>query len=151
MTIEIQPVDAGDAEAQRLVAELDADLDRRYPGLPAHGIDAGEFRAAGGYFVLLRSGGEAVGCGAFRPVETGRAEIKRMFVREPCRGHGFAKLILRHLEGEARRRGFRGLVLETGVGQPEAIGLYQSSGYFPIPNYGSYAGNLNSRCFARRA
>jgi GNAT superfamily N-acetyltransferase len=150
MNLEIHTVDAGDAEAQKLMRELDLDLNRRYPGAPTNGIDAAEFRAAGGCFVVLRSGGEAVGCGAFRPVQADCVEIKRMFVRETYRGRGYSRLILQRLEERAQRRGCRRVVLETGVGQPEAIGLYESSGYLRIPNYGQYAGNPNSVCLAKQ-
>jgi hypothetical protein len=40
-------------------------------------------------------------------------------------------------------------VLETGKRQPEAIGLYEKSGYKAIPNYGQYAGVENSVCFEK--
>jgi ribosomal protein S18 acetylase RimI-like enzyme len=39
-------------------------------------------------------------------------------------------------------------VLETGLQQPEAIGLYLSLGYTSVPNYGEWAGVTDSRCFA---
>ena len=153
MTISLRQVDPAEAEAQRLIAELDRDLNRRYPGNPVHGIDVGEFNAAGGCFVLLSAEerGGAVACGAFRPVAADCVEIKRMFVQEAFRGRGFAKLILRHLEAVAKQRGFKGMVLETGVRQPEAIALYRSAGYFQIPNFGAYAGNPDSVCFAKPA
>ena len=153
MSISIRQVDPADSEAQRLIAELDRDLNRRYPGDPVHGIDVDEFKAAGGYFVLLSADerSDAVACGAFRPVTPDCVEIKRMFVQEASRGQGYARTILRHLEDVARQRGFRGMVLETGSGQPEAIALYQSSGYFRIPNFGAYAGNPNSVCFGKSA
>ena len=41
-------------------------------------------------------------------------------------------------------------MLETGVNQPEAIALYLSEGFFPIPAFLAYVGNANSRCFAKR-
>jgi putative acetyltransferase len=150
---QLEEISAASPEAQRLIAELDVDLNRRYPGSPTNGIDAAEFAASGGYFAVVRSepGDPAVGCGAFRPVADGCVEIKRMFVRAECRGRGFSRLILRHLEAVARQRGYRGLVLETGVRQPEAIGLYKSEGYFRIPNYGPYANEPESVCFAKPA
>jgi hypothetical protein len=40
--------------------------------------------------------------------------------------------------------------LETGKKQPEAIQLYQKSGYHIIPNYGQYAGIENSVCFEKQ-
>lgn len=150
MNLELRAVDAGDAEAQKLMGDLDLELNRRYPGVPTNGIDAAEFRAAGGCFVLLCCGGEPVGCGALRPAGADCVEIKRMFVRETHRGRGYARLILQRLEELAQCRGCWRIVLETGVGQPEAIGLYESAGYVRIPNYGHYAGNPDSVCFAKQ-
>ena len=43
-----------------------------------------------------------------------------------------------------------GLVLETGLQQPEAIALYLSSGYEPVPGFGYYCGSELSRTFGRR-
>jgi GNAT superfamily N-acetyltransferase len=153
MNISLRQVDPDDAGARRLIAELDRDLNRRYPGSLVHGIDVDEFKSAGGYFVLLSAGerGVAVACAAFRPVTADCVEIKRVFVEEAFRGRGYARTILRHLEEVAKQRGFRGMVLETGVRQPEAIALYQSAGYFRIPNFAAYAGNPNSVCFAKPA
>ena len=115
MNVKLQIVDAGDAEAQQLIAELDLDLNRRYPGSPTNGIDVDEFRAAEGRFVLLRCGGETVGCGAFRPVQADCVEIKRMFVREAYRGRGYSKLILQHLEQLAKDCGFSRFVLKGNI------------------------------------
>jgi hypothetical protein len=41
-------------------------------------------------------------------------------------------------------------VLETGLSQPEAIGLYTSSGYQPVPKYGHYRCAPSSRCYGKR-
>ena len=49
----------------------------------------------------------------------------------------------------ALERGLRRLVLETGVLQPEAIGLYVTEGYLLIDNYPPYEDNDSSRCFAK--
>lgn len=50
---------------------------------------------------------------------------------------------------EARGRGLGQLLLETGEGQQESLGLYASAGYEPIPCYGVYAGQAISRCFEK--
>ena len=42
------------------------------------------------------------------------------------------------------------IVLESGLRQPEAIKLYESSGYTPIPSFGYYQFARLSRCFGRR-
>ncbi len=45
MNIEIFETAITDGIASGLIAELDAELQRRYPGEPIHGVDAGGFRA----------------------------------------------------------------------------------------------------------
>ncbi len=41
------------------------------------------------------------------------------------------------------------MILETGIKQPEAIALYESRGYEPIPPYGVYVDSPLTRCFAK--
>lgn len=91
----------------------------------------------------------AVGCGAFKEYEPQTAEIKRMYVREENRSRGIAAQILTELETWARELNFKQAILETGLKQPEAIRLYQKSGYEIIPNYGQYAGVENSVCMSK--
>ena len=138
-------------DARALIRELDMDIAALYPGLPINGIDAAEFESAGGYFVVAQEAGEPVGCGAFRPVDERCAEIKRMFVRRAARRRGIAQQILRHLEAEIHRRGFRTMVLETGCDNAEAIALYEAEGYLPIPAFLGYVGIPISRCYAKWA
>jgi hypothetical protein len=57
--------------------------------------------------------------------------------------------MLAHLEQTARAAGAVVMVLETGLGQPEAIALYESSGYTPIPGFGFYKDARLARCYAR--
>jgi putative acetyltransferase len=92
---------------------------------------------------------KGVGCGAIRGLEARQGEIKRMFVREECRGRGIAGRILGELEAWARELNFDECVLETGYKQPEAIALYKREGYETIPNYGQYADVGNSICMRK--
>jgi putative acetyltransferase len=91
-----------------------------------------------------------VGCGAIQPIDAQTGEIKRMYVRPAYRGRGIARQVLVALEELAWSDGLRTLRLETGDFMPEAVKLYASSGYEPIPTYGEYAGNPNSVCFEKR-
>jgi putative acetyltransferase len=91
-----------------------------------------------------------VGCGAVQPLDPQTAEIKRMYVRPAYRGRGIARQVLAALEELAWSDGRTVLRLETGDFMPEAVKLYTSSGYLPIPTYGEYAGNPNSVCFEKR-
>ena len=55
-----------------------------------------------------------------------------MYVRPQFRGTGLGKLMLKHLETFSRQQGTTVLRLETGIYQPEAMGLYVRMGYRPI-------------------
>ncbi|MEO6589269.1 MAG: GNAT family N-acetyltransferase, partial [Pyrinomonadaceae bacterium] len=57
--------------------------------------------------------------------------------------------ILAELENWAKELNFSECILETGLKQPEAIRLYQKSGYETILNYGQYAGVENSVCMKK--
>ena len=93
--------------------------------------------------------GAAVACGALRVVDPDTVEIKRMFVRGEARGTGLGRRILAALEAEAAALGAARVVLETGDKQHEAIGLYESAGYRPIPCFGAYADSAISLCYGR--
>jgi GNAT superfamily N-acetyltransferase len=139
----------GSAAAQRLIAALDDDIVRRYPGEPTNGIDVAEFDAAGGVFVVCYVDDIPVACGAFRPFE-GSAEIKRMYVIPVLRGRGLARAMLAFLEAEAVRRGYARAILETGQRMSEALGLYRSEGWREISQFGPYVGDPKSICFEKR-
>ena len=72
-----------------------------------------------------------------------------MFVHSAWRRRGVARQLLTELETQARKLGYQALRLETGLGQPEAIGLYRSAGYVDIPPFGEYIGNPASVCFEK--
>jgi GNAT superfamily N-acetyltransferase len=95
-------------------------------------------------------GGEAVGCGALRPLGDGVAEIKRMYVVPAARGRGLSKLVRAGLEAAARDRGWTTLRLETGPRQPEAVALYEGAGYRPIAAFGPYADDADDSLFYER-
>jgi GNAT superfamily N-acetyltransferase len=150
LVIAAEPFDSAIAGA--LVAALDADLDTRYPGgegnVPVV-LEPHEFDDPEGEFLVAWDGAVAVGCGGVRRVNGDTAEIKRMYVVPAARGRGISSAILRALEEAARRLGFRTLILETGVNQPEAMALYQRAGYSPVPCFEPYTRVRLSRCFTK--
>lgn len=100
--------------------------------------------------VLAYQNENAVGCGAYKNYDDETVEIKRMFVPLENRGKGIAGAVLQELEVWAIENGFKHAVLETGLKQPEAIRLYEKSGYKIIPNYGQYVGVENSVCMKKK-
>jgi GNAT superfamily N-acetyltransferase len=111
--------------------------------------DAWMFEPPDGVFLAARVDGVAVGCGGICRFDETRAELKRMYVAPQSRGLGLGRRLLDALEAEARRLGYASVVLETGNLQPEALGLYTSSGYERIPCYEPYASRELSLCFEK--
>lgn len=91
----------------------------------------------------------AVGCGAIKEYQPYTMEVKRMFVEPSFRGRGIAQKVLAELEVWTSELNFKKCILETGIKQPEAIGLYKKCGYTQIENYGQYANVKSSVCFEK--
>ena len=89
-------------------------------------------------FFVARREGRVVGCGALRVGSDGQAELKRMFVDPATRGLKVGRDLLARIEDEARGLGVRLIQLETGIHQPEAIGLYRRFGYRDCGPFGGY-------------
>jgi len=126
MTIEKLP--AASKEVQEVIACLDQALLERYEASDIHGIDGEEFDRAGA-IRDLSDDSRSIGCGAFRPLDRSVAEVKRMFIERAYRGREWQS----NFTASRRRnetRGFETSVLETGIKQPEAIGLYRSMDTF---------------------
>lgn len=142
-------------DALRLIAEVQQEYVARYGTPDEAPIQADVFESRQGAFFVGYLDDEPVAMGGWRrsPVPafgaTITAEVKRMYVAEGARGRGLARQLLARLEQTAAEAGVEAMVLETGTGQPEAIALYESSGYTQVPGFGYYRGSPLSRCFAR--
>lgn len=91
-----------------------------------------------------------IACGAFKPFDDNRAEVKRMFVLPAHRRKGAAQVVLQQLERLAKTHGYSETILETGKKQTEAIAFYHTANYEVVPNFGPYVGVENSVCFAKQ-
>lgn len=109
-----------------------------YPAESNHLVDAEALATEGVVFLVARRAGKAMGTVAYRPLDDGHAEMKRMFVDASARGLGLGRRLLVALEAEARTRGVRRISLETGISQPEAIGLYRAAGYVDCAPFADY-------------
>jgi GNAT superfamily N-acetyltransferase len=145
--VEVVAVPWDDPDAVRLREAQRVEIEGRYGGDTEPGPKPSADDIA--LFVVARRDGDAVGCGGLRALDAEQGEVKRMYVAPAARGTGVSTAILAALEAEARRRGWRRLLLETGTAQPDAMRFYQREGYTPIPNYGHYVGSEVSRCFAK--
>lgn len=104
-------------------AELDAELaelDRRYA-------------APEGRLLLAVDGEEVVGCGAFRRLEDGVVEGRRLYLRPARRGRGLGGALVLALLEESRLAGFRLFRLETLPGKMSAaLALYRKLGFVDV-------------------
>lgn len=100
--------------------------------------------------IVIYRDGEAIAGGAYRVYDEDTVEIKRVYLDQSFRGQGIGKELLRRLEADARIKGFRYAILETGELLEAATGLYKKTGYKVIPNYGSYTDMPESLCMKKK-
>lgn len=154
--LELRVVRYDHPDVTGLVARVQQEYVERYGSPDDTPVDPSMFAPPEGLFLLAYVDGVPVGTGAWRrsPVRAlggvAGAEIKRMYVVPERRGSGLARRILAELEATAAAAGHDLIVLETGLRQPEAIALYESSGYLPIEGFGHYRDSPLNRCFAKR-
>ena len=146
----------GHPDALLLIEAVQEEYVVRYGGRDETPLDPAMFDPPLGSFWVGYRDGVPVVSGAWRRRDDVdafgtrvTAEVKRMYVAPAARGLGMARAMLAHLEESARAAGFEATVLETGLAQPEAIALYESSGYRPIPKFGFYSHAPQSRCYAK--
>ena len=153
MTLTTDPkiirTDSSNADFRSLVVLLDQDLAHRDGDEHAFYATYNKIDSIA-HVVVAYIGDQPVGCGAIKKYQDQTVEIKRMFVLPEFRGQGIAGKFLTALELWACELGYSEAVLETGKKQPEAIRLYQKSGYTLISNYGQYQGVENSVCMRKR-
>lgn len=139
MTVTVASETPNQPEVATFLAASTAYAQSLYPVESNHLVDLSTLTAANARFLVARREGEAVGCGALILAGDGAAELKRMWVAPKARGLGVGRAILQALERQARRDGVALLRLETGIHQPQAIGLYRSHGFAERPPFGAYA------------
>jgi len=131
-----------------LVEELDNELHNRYPDIQHTYVGLNKIEHIDTALIAYNDQ-QPIGCGCFKLYNQDSVEIKRMFVKPIARGKGISKLILNELLNWAKELGNSKALLETGLNQPEAIGLYEKSGFIRIENFGPYLNMPNSVCFER--
>lgn len=139
-TLELREEPYDGPAAQALIAAVQQEYVSRYGGPDESPVDPAEFAPPDGRFLVGYVGSEPVATGGIRRHDDDTVEIKRMYVSPQWRGHGLARHMLAALEDLARTIGARRVVLETGERQPEAMRLYETSGYQRIEGFGYYCG-----------
>jgi GNAT superfamily N-acetyltransferase len=150
--IDIRPMRYGAPVVRNLVEAAMADLGARYGGngdeTPVQTI---EFDPPNGLFLLAWRDGTAIGCAGWRSHDQSDdvAELKRLYVDPTARRSGVAVALLEAVQDAARSAGRTRMVLECGDQQPEAIALYEKSGFTRIEDFGFYKGYPDVRSYGR--
>jgi putative acetyltransferase len=135
--IVIQKVDAREGPVRQLIEELDDYMGRLYPSESNYGLDLESLAQPEVRFFSVTVDGEVLGCGGFW-LHDDYAEVKRVYIHPKSRGLGLGRKIMAHIEAEMLREGRKISRLETGISQPEALGLYRAIGYADCPAFGDY-------------
>jgi putative acetyltransferase len=147
--IDIIRTNSADKSFLLLIAQLNSDLALRN-GEIQNMYNQYNFIESIDTVIIATDNKVAVACGCFKIFNNDTVEIKRMYVEKEYRGKGISKKVLGRLEEWAKELGYKKSILETGIYQMEAIGLYEKSGYIRIPNYGQYAGMDTSVCMMKQ-
>ncbi|RVV97807.1 GNAT family N-acetyltransferase [Mesobaculum littorinae] len=135
--VEIRPIPAGSALAERLVAASQSALLEFFPADEIFSTTAAELDHPGATLLAAFRGEQALGCVALVAME-GYGEVKRLYVDPAARGLGVGRLLMQALEAEARRRGLPMVKIESGEPLVAAMRLYRAMGYTDAAPFGGY-------------
>lgn len=88
----------------------------------------------GGLYIALFDN-EPAGCIALRKFKDSVCEMKRLYVRPQFRGNDMGKKLVELLISEARKLGYKKMVLDTVPSMQTAQKLYKSFGFYEIKPY----------------
>jgi putative acetyltransferase len=144
--VQIQIDDLSGPEIAALLAEHLAGMRSLSPPESVHALPLEGLRQPDVTFWSVWKNSELLGCGALKELDPRHGEIKSMRTASGHRRKGVARAMLEHILGEAQRRGYRRLSLETGAqpGFEPARQLYASAGFVACGPFAQYTNDPNS-------
>jgi putative acetyltransferase len=136
--IEIVPADPRTPEITAMIHTLDRYMGALYPAESNHLVDVNTLAQPNVLFFAAKVNGKYVGCGAVMIHGRDYAEVKRVFVDPAARGLGLGRRLIDQLAASARQQGITLMRLETGISQPEALGLFEVCGFTRCGSFGDY-------------
>jgi GNAT superfamily N-acetyltransferase len=95
----------------------------------------GQYAPPRGRLLLAHADSRSAGCAALREIDGDTCEMKRMFVYPEFHGKRIGRALAERLVQEARRIGYRSMLLDTSFRQKEAQTLYRKMGFKPVEPY----------------
>lgn len=138
--------DLAGSEIYELLREHLRSMERHSPPESRHALGIEELRKPEITFWTVWDNDELLGCGALKELDSRHAEIKSMRTSSSHLRKGVAKKLLNHILGEAVRRGYRRLSLETGsmAAFEPARQLYSNFGFTYCEPFADYVEDPNS-------
>jgi len=144
--MQIRIDDLAGAQIRALLAEHLHNMHQLSPPESVHALDITGLLKPDITFWTVWSQGELLGCGALKEISPDHGEVKSMRTASAHLRKGVARAMLRHIIGEARRRSYARLSLETGsmsAFEP-ARSLYESFGFAYCSPFADYVDDPNS-------
>jgi putative acetyltransferase len=144
--MEIRIDDLNGSEIRALLQEHLANMRQISPPESIHALPIEGLRKPEVTFWSAWENGELLGCGALKELDAQHGEIKSMRTSARHRRKGVARAILDYIIGEAERRGYDRLSLETGSMDAfdPARQLYARAGFTFCGPFGDYIEDPNS-------
>ncbi|MDR1785567.1 MAG: GNAT family N-acetyltransferase [Spirochaetaceae bacterium] len=112
------------------------DMDLSFQEIDAElAVFPGRYNPPEGAFIVAKRGGAVVGCVGIKKLEEGICEMKRLFVRDDCKGKGVGQGLVETIIRAARERGYKRMRLDTLSFMERAIRLYRAQGFYGIGPY----------------
>src|SRR5689334_10559390 len=130
------PDDRADVEAlfREYVASLSEDISFQNVSDELASLP-GKYARPTGVVLIARDATRAAGAIAYRMVEPGVCEMKRLYVRPAFRGTGLGRELANELIEDARAKGYRTMLLDTLASMSAARALYRDLGFAPVAPY----------------
>ena len=146
MTMRIERDDPSRPDVHALLEEHLRSMRELSPPGSVHALDLPRLQRADITFWTVREGTTLLGCGALRELDPEHGEVKSMRTAQSLRRRGAARAVLAHIVGEARRRRYDRLSLETGAIDAfrPARTLYESFGFAYCAPFAEYTPDPNS-------
>lgn len=144
--MQIRLDDFSGPEVRALLEEHLRNMNQLSPPESVHALDLAALRQPDITFWTIWTDGVLLGCGALKALDARHGEVKSMRTAIAHRRKGAARAILTHIIGEAQRREYARLSLETGsfAAFAPARTLYESFGFTYCPPFGDYVDDPNS-------